>query len=125
MPAKLTTIIFWDARAKLAALIQTASMNEAERSAYCRENGLYPEQLDEWKEAFETVDNTPSLADKRELTAARKKTNRLEKELRRKDKALAETAALLVLSKKPRPSGASARTTNAQADETGGHVTDN
>jgi transposase-like protein len=98
--AKPTTKTLWDARAKLAALIQTASMNEAERSAYCREKGLYPEQLDTWKETFEALDNTPSPADKKELGAERKKTHKLKKQLRRKDKALAETAALLVLSKK-------------------------
>ncbi|MCK9513899.1 MAG: transposase [Pigmentiphaga sp.] len=41
VPTKPTAPDDWDAKAKLAALIQTASMNEAERSAYCREQGLY------------------------------------------------------------------------------------
>lgn len=47
----------WDAKTKLAAVIQTAAMNETERSAYCRERGLYPEQIDAWKAAFEAVAN--------------------------------------------------------------------
>lgn len=90
----------WDARAKLAAVIATDSMNEAERSTYCREHSLYVEQLDAWKQAFETMGQPDSAATKRDLRAARKKNRKLEKELRRKDKALSETSALLALSKK-------------------------
>jgi transposase-like protein len=90
----------WDAKAKLAAVIQTAVMNEAERSAYCREHGLYVEQLDAWKQAFEAMNTPDQAVSKTDLTAVRKKNRRLEKELKRKEKALAETAALLTLSKK-------------------------
>jgi len=93
----------WDTKSKLAAIIQTALMNEAERSEYCREHGLYPEQIDSWKAAFESTDLAPTVmskADKAELAAERKKSKQLERDLRRKDRALAETAALLVLSKK-------------------------
>lgn len=75
-------------------------MNEAERSAYCREHGLYPEQLDAWKSAFEAMDATGTPADKAQLAAERKKSRKLEKELLRKERALAEAAALLTLSKK-------------------------
>ena len=74
-------------------------MNEAERSEYCRTNGLYVEQLDEWKDEFE-ASSSSNPADKRALAAERKKPRKLEKELLRKDRALAETAALLTLSKK-------------------------
>jgi len=90
----------WDGKAKLAAVIATDSMNEAERSAYCREHGLYVEQLDAWKQAFEAMSQTDSTASKRDLRAARRKNKKLEKELLRKDRALSETAALLALSKK-------------------------
>lgn len=89
----------WDGRAKLAALMHTTAMNDAERSVYCRENGLYPEQLDAWQQAFESLDASKP-ADKKALAAERKKNRQLEKELLRKDRALAETAALLTLSKK-------------------------
>src|SRR5690554_1626464 len=99
VPAKNTNTSQWDAKTKLAAIIQTAAMNEAERSEYCRQNGLYVEQLDEWKEDFETS-GVSSTADKKALAAERKKSRKLEKELLRKDRALAETAALLTLSKK-------------------------
>lgn len=100
VPSKPTKPNGWDAKAKLAAVIQTAVMNEAERSAWCRGHGLYPEQLDAWKEAFEAADPEDAPASNSELGAERKKRRRLEKELKRKDKALSETAALLALSKK-------------------------
>ena len=51
VPAKNTNADKWDAKTKLAAIIQTAAMNEAERSEYCRKNGLYVEQLNEWKKS--------------------------------------------------------------------------
>jgi|TARA_R110000796_G_C14512492_1_gene430018 transposase len=102
VPAKPSSPDRWDARAKLAAVIQTAPMNEAERSTYCREYGLYPEQLEAWKEAFESMDAGGHPADRTQLVAERKKSRALEKELLRKERALAEAAALLTLSKKAR-----------------------
>src|SRR3546814_1423290 len=83
-----------------SAVIQTAPMNEAERSAYCREHGLYPEQLEAWKQAFEAMDAGSTSADTAQLTAERKTSRKLAKELLRKERALAEAAALLTLSKK-------------------------
>ncbi|AWB32718.1 transposase [Orrella marina] len=100
VPAKPSRPDQWDTRSKLAAIIQTASMNEAERSEYCRANGLYPEQLDAWKAALESADLDGQPTSKADLAAERKKVKQLERELNRKDKALAETAALLALSKK-------------------------
>jgi|SRR5690625_2716117 len=89
------------AKAKLAAVIQTAAMNKAERSEYCRKHGLYFEQVDAWKAAFEAYDpGEAAPSGKSDLAAERKKSRALEKELRRKEKALAEAAALLTLSKK-------------------------
>jgi transposase-like protein len=90
----------WDAKSKLAFLMQTALMNEAERNAWCREQGLYPEQLDEWQRHFESMDTRPSADIQATLVKERKKIRSLEKELHRKEKALAEAAALLTLSKK-------------------------
>lgn len=100
VPAKSSSPDKWDMKSKLAAIIQTASMNEAERSTYCREHGLYPEQLDAWKAAIESADAVDEPVSKAAITAERKKVKQLERELRRKEKALAETAALLILSKK-------------------------
>lgn len=100
VPSRPSNADHWDAKAKLAAVIQTASLNETERAAWCREHGLYVEQLEAWQQAFESMDVSDSPASKADLAAARKHNRRLEKELRRKEKALAEAAALLTLSKK-------------------------
>src|SRR6478735_2837232 len=40
----------WTAAARLEAVIATAAMNEAARSAWCRERGVYPSELDTWKQ---------------------------------------------------------------------------
>ena len=92
----------WTAAARLEAVITTAAMDEASRSAWCREHGVYPQQLQQWRE-----NATQALAEPEEARASpqqtkhdRRRIKELERELRRKEKALAETAALLVLSKK-------------------------
>lgn len=62
-----------------------------------------PALVTRWREAAVAGAETQrplSAAERRELQHARKKTHQLEKELRRKEKALAEVAALLVLQKK-------------------------
>lgn len=100
VPNRKTTPNKWDTKSKLAVVIKTAAMNQAERAEYCRANGLYVEQLDEWRKAFETMGKDTDLKSKQALAKERKKVRQLERELRRKEKALAETAALLTLSKK-------------------------
>ena len=92
----------WTAAARFEAVITTAAMDEATRSAWCRENGVYLQQLQQWR-----VNATQALAAPGEARASpsqtredRRRIKELERELRRKDKALAETAALLVLKKK-------------------------
>lgn len=92
----------WTAAAKFDALLVTASMDEATKGAWCRENGVYLKQLQSWREEA-TLGLDPSLGlaqTKPAAKDARKRIKELERELHRKDKALAETAALLVLSKK-------------------------
>ena len=94
----------WSPQNKLASVIETAPLNEAELSEYCRKKGLYPSQVQEWKaSALSGYQNTlPQNKAKKSIQNPedKKKIATLERELRRKDKALAETAALLVLSKK-------------------------
>lgn len=93
----------WSAESKLAVVIETTPLSEAELNQYCREKGLYPEQVKQWKQdclsGFQKSESQSkdlrrqSKADKAEIKA-------LKKEIRQKEKALAETAALLVLRKK-------------------------
>ena len=84
-------------------MLETALLSEHELSEYCRKNGLYPEHIAEWKQNCLTA-NQPrhrQLVDEQRATRTEKSRIRaLEKELRRKDKALAEMAALLVLQEK-------------------------
>ena len=90
----------WTAVARLEAVIATAAMDEATRAAWCREQGLYPLELDGWKQDAISGLGEPRDAETAETKQNRRRIKELERDLNRKDKALAETAALLVLSKK-------------------------
>ncbi|SDP75718.1 Transposase [Desulforhopalus singaporensis] len=93
----------WTARDKFAAVLESASLNEEEAAEYCRRKGIYPEQLTAWRKACEAAndwDNQASIKLKSEQKTNRKRIKDLERELQRKEKALAEAAALLVLQKK-------------------------
>ncbi len=87
----------WPAEARLAVIIETATLSEAELAQYCRKKGLYPEQISQWKQGFLQV-TAPD--DKASLKQSQKRIKPLEKELVRKEKALAEAAAILVLRKR-------------------------
>jgi transposase len=90
----------WTAAARLQAVITTAAMDEATRGAWCREQGLYPVELDAWKRDAIAGLGEPRASSAVEARQDRRRVKELERELHRKDKALAETAALLVLAKK-------------------------
>ena len=86
---------------RLDHLIASASMNEEELGAYCREHGLYSFQLTEWKEAFMTPNKVEKKSsEKAQIKSLSAEIKQLKQELRRKDSALAEATALLVLKKK-------------------------
>lgn len=91
------------AEQKLAVIIETASLNQSQLSEYCRIRGIYLEQINEWKQAaLSGCGNSKSRESisTDEAKANKKRIKALESELTRKDKALAEAAALLVLAKK-------------------------
>jgi transposase len=86
---------------KLAVIIETATLNETELSEYCRCKGLYPVQIKSWKTSMvQGLMSEPSKYDREQNQKQVKTIQRLEKDLARKEKALAEVAALLVLQKK-------------------------
>lgn len=91
----------WSAEEKFAVVLETATLSEIEASEYCRTKGLYPEQIKDWKQACiaGNANNKKANASTQNKTD-KKRIKQLEKELNRKEKALAETAALLVLRKK-------------------------
>ena len=90
-----------DSEEKLLAIIETASLSETELGEYCRRKGYYPEQIAGWRASIvQGLSAPPNKADREQLQQQSKMIKQLHQELNRKEKALAETAALLVLGKK-------------------------
>lgn len=91
----------WSDESKLAIIIETAALNAAETSEYCRAKGIFPEQIQQWRAAA-VVGQSKALSktEREELQAIKKENKILKKELARKEKALAEAAALMILRKK-------------------------
>jgi len=93
----------WSCEDKFSVVLETATMNEAEIAEYCRKKGLYVAEIATWKQAC-TQANAASKKQEKEFKASsfkdKKEIQSLKQQLRRKDRALAETAALLVLRKK-------------------------
>lgn len=86
---------------KLEHLLLTANLDEIELGAYCRERGLYSFQIPQWKNEIMSQDNSQKKQENQsELKALKEENKQLKQELRRKEKALAEAAALLILKKK-------------------------
>ncbi len=95
----------WSSEDKFAIVLEAASLNEAELAEYCRQKGLYVEQIAAWRITCLNANAdcaTQNKAQQEQSKKDRKQIKNLERELHRKDKALAETAALLVLQKKAR-----------------------
>lgn len=95
----------WSAQTKFAVVVETLSLSETELAEYCRAKGLYPEQVLRWRTVSIQAHAETGAADvagARQNKAQHKQIKRLEREILRKDKALAEAAALLILQKKLR-----------------------
>jgi hypothetical protein len=91
----------WKPAEKLQVVLEAAALTDAELGEFLRRKGLHEAQLEEWRRlATEALGN--SQRQSRKPSAEEARIRELEKELRRKDKALAEAAALLVLQKKAR-----------------------
>ncbi len=91
----------WSLEDKLNLIIACGSLDDEAVNALCREQGVYPHHIKQWKQDFvggaraDAKANAPA-----EAKSLKHENKALKKELNRKDKALAETAALLVLQKK-------------------------
>lgn len=89
----------WTTEERLEALLATHGLAEEELGSWCRERGVHTHHLAQWRrELVEGSSQKDTGAG--DTRALRQENHALKKELRRKDKALAETAALLVLKKK-------------------------
>lgn len=89
----------WSAQEQLLALHETHGMTGETLNAWCREHGIFSHHLVEWQVAF-CADKKAGPAESKALRALKDDNDRLQREVQRKDKALAEAAALLVLQKK-------------------------
>jgi len=93
----------WSTQDKFLIVMETALLSEVEMAEYCRSKGLYAEQILAWKDACMQANGgvaEQATRLQKELRQKERECKQLEHELRRKDAALAETAALLVLRKK-------------------------
>jgi hypothetical protein len=87
----------WSLADRLQILMESHSLDEKALNAFCREKGIFRHHLEQWQAAF----TAGGAAENRLQLRALKDTNKvLKRELNRKEKALAEAAALLVLQKK-------------------------
>ena len=77
-------------------------MDESSKNAWCREQGLYPGELAQWltRAAAALADPEPMRVSTQQTRQDKKRIKELERDLHRKNAALAETTALLVLAKK-------------------------
>jgi len=90
----------WSAEEKLALVNEAAAVPQAELGAFLRRKGVHEAQLVEWREAAMAGLQRPSRRERKAANIEKQRIHKLERELKRKDKALAEAAALLVLKKK-------------------------
>ena len=87
----------WPQDARFAVLVETAPLSAHAVAEYCRRKGLYPEQIQQWRDEF----MQPGQREERALIKKQQKEiQQLNREIARKDKALVEAAALLILEKK-------------------------
>lgn len=89
----------WSSADKFRTVLETAAMSEAEIAEYCRAKGIQPGDLVLWRHACERANEPTEMKPATDVTAV-KQIKELQRELRRKEAALAEAAALLVLRKK-------------------------
>jgi len=93
----------WRAEDKLKVVVEASLLDDGQLGAFLRSKGLHQTHLDQWRlQMLNGLQNGLSKKKIRRKNVDTKRIRVLEKELNRKDKALAETAALLVLKKKVR-----------------------
>jgi hypothetical protein len=85
----------WSAEERLRVVVEASRLSNEELGAFLRREGIHEATLAEWKASV-----LEALGSPKKVSSDTKRVRELEKQIRRKDKALAETAALLVLQKK-------------------------
>ena len=97
MPARCQQA--WTAEEKYAVMLEAASLSDEELGAFVREKGLRQGNLIQWRQEMLTALGAAKARSSRP-SAETRRIRELERELARKEKALAEAAALLLLKKK-------------------------
>jgi len=90
----------WSFEEILEAVLEASRLEGEELGAFLRRKGIHQAHLDEWRARLASA--VKGEAKPKVRSADARRVQELEKELRRKEKALAEAAALLVLQKKVR-----------------------
>jgi transposase-like protein len=88
----------WTAEEKLDAILQSSRLSEEEIGLFLRKEGLHSHQLSRWRAEILTA--LGSICRKSNKDNSAQRIRELERDLNRKDKALAEASALLILQKK-------------------------
>lgn len=89
----------WSTEEKWQAVVEAEGLSDEELGAFLRRKGLHRVDLEHWRAAMQSALGSGTKSSKKRSPETRR-VRELEKELRRKDKALAEASALLVLKKK-------------------------
>lgn len=91
----------WTLKERFDAIIESSKLSQEELIEYCRKKGIFPHHLETWKKEFiEGSNKKHQPENSSEIKALKNENKKLATELRRKEKALAEAAALLILKKK-------------------------
>jgi transposase-like protein len=101
-PPKLAHATDWTPAQRLLALHESHDLKDESLNVWCRERGLFAHDLTKWRSDFCAPAAATSREESLELRQLRQTNQQLQRDLNRKDKALAEAAALLVLQKKYR-----------------------
>jgi len=90
----------WNVKEKFEGILETSKLSQEELSEYCRKKGIFPHHLENWKVEFIESFGKGRSDDVSETKKLKNEIKNLSFELHRKEKALAEAAALLMLKKK-------------------------
>ncbi|MGV8893918.1 MAG: IS3 family transposase [Burkholderiaceae bacterium] len=102
----------WTAEEQLVALQESHGLSGEALQAWCRGRGIFAHHLTSWKAAF-CAEGKETTSSTRELRTLKDENAKLKRDAIRKDRALAEAAALLILQKKfPRAVGGRGKMTS-------------
>ena len=100
VPGNNKTSDQWSSADKFNAVMETAPLSEIELSQYCRIKGIYPEQIQQWRQTCQNANAALDPQPSKKQTAEQGRIKELERQLLRSDADRKEAVALLELRKK-------------------------